>query len=108
MNEIKVGDILFGMWHYSMHYPVWFRVIKVGEKTAKAVRLRSEMIQPTDGGYGQQGYEVPSVEECDYDRGPHIIRENKSGELETGSYARYNHYCLNKWDGKPIWANHMD
>lgn len=107
MSEIKVGDILCGMWHYSMHYPVWFRVTKVTAKSAKAVRLRSVMIQSTDGGYGQQGYEVPSVEELRTDEKDAIIRQGKRG-LETGSYARYNHYNLEKWDGKPIWADHMD
>jgi len=106
-NEVKVGDILYGMWHYTMHYPVYFKIISVSEKQARAIRLESKMVQPTDGGYGQQGYEAPG-EECRYDRGVHIIRKGKRGELETGSYARYNHYNLNKWDGKPIWADHMD
>lgn len=50
-TKIKVGDILYGMWHYSMTYPVWFKVIKVTDKQAKAVRLRSRMVQPTDGFY---------------------------------------------------------
>ena len=102
MEQIKVGDILFGMWHYSMHFPVWFRVTKVTAKSAKAVRLGSRMVQPTDGGYGQQGYEVPNET---MERGEHIIRENKYG-LCTGS--KYDYFHLEKWDGEPIWADHMD
>ena len=93
------------MWHYTMHFPVWFQVTKVTEKTAKAVRLRSEMIRSTDGGYGQHGYEVPSVEV--FDGNEVTIRHGKHG-LETGSYARYNHYNLEVWDGEPIWADYMD
>ncbi len=105
MNEIKVGDILFGMWHYSMHFPVFFKVTKVNAKTATAVRLGSRMVQPTDGGYGQQGYEAPDETRIWSEN--HLIRVGKRG-LETGSYARYNHYSLEKWDGRPIWADHMD
>ena len=104
-NELKVGDILQGMWHYSMHYPVWFRITKVTDKTAKAEKLMSKMVRPTDGGYGQQGYEVPDENRI-YSTG-HIIRKGDRG-FETGSYARYNHFHLVKWDGQPIWADHMD
>lgn len=104
-NEVKVGDILQGMWHYSMHYPVWFRITKVMNKTAKAERLCSLMVRPTDGGYGQQGYEVP--DETRVMETGATIRKGKRG-FETGSYARYNHFNLVKWDGKEIWADHMD
>lgn len=105
-NQIKVGDILVGMWHYTMHYPVWFRVTSVSAKTAKAERLFSRMVRPTDGGYGQQGYEAPDLYRV-WNGKESIIRMGKHG-LETGSYARYDHYNLQKWDGQPIWADHMD
>ena len=104
-SELKVGDILQGMWHYSMHYPVWFRIVSVSNKTAKAEELMSKMVRPTDGGYGQQGYEMPDENRI-YSTG-HIIRKGDRG-FETGSYARYNHFNLVKWDGKAIWADHMD
>ena len=104
-DKVKVGDILYGMWHYSMHYPVWFKVIKVTDKQAKAVRLRSRMVQATDGGYGQQGYEVPGSEPLRCDLKEHIIRDGKYG-LCTGS--GYDYFKLTKWDGQPIWADHMD
>ena len=111
INEIKVGDILCGMWHYSMHYPVWFRVTKVTAKRAEAERLMSKMVEATDGGYGQQGYEVPDetriMDDWYSHNSVHIIREGKRG-LETGSYAKYNHFNLEKWNGEPIWADHMD
>ena len=103
-DKVKVGDILYGMWHYTMHYPVWFRVTKVTDKQAQAVRLRSVMVKPTDGGYGQQGYEAPG-EESLYDTKIHIVREGKYG-LCTGS--KWDYIPLEKWDGKPIWADHMD
>ena len=110
MKDIKVGDILQGMWHYSMHYPVWFKVVKVTEKQAQAVRLMSKMVRSTDGGYGQQGYEVPDEskilgEDWYSHKTKHIIREGKYG-LCTGS--KYDYFRLEKWDGKPIWADHMD
>lgn len=100
---VKVGDILYGMWHYSMHYPVWFRVTKVTDKQARAVRLYSRLVQATDGGYGQQGYEAP--DENREREGVHIIRKTKYG-LATGS--KYNYFRLEHWDGNPIWADHMD
>ena len=102
-NEVKVGDILYGMWHYTMHYPVWFKVVKVTDKQARAVRLSSRLVQATDGGYGQQGYEAPD-EYREWD-GVHIIRKDEYG-LATGS--KYDYFHLEKWDGKPIWADHMD
>ena len=103
-NELKVGDILQGMWHYSMHYPVWFRITKVTDKTAKAERLGSRMVRPTDGGYGQQGYEMPDETRV-MERREHIIRKNEYG-LCTGS--KYDYFHLEHWDGKAIWADHMD
>ena len=109
MEQIKVGDILYGMWHYSMHYPVWFKVTKVTAKQAQAVRLRSRMVQATDGGYGQQVYEAPDETSDMGDlcsrKKTHVIREGKYG-LCTGS--NYDYFKLNKWDGQPIWADHMD
>lgn len=104
-QTIKVGDILYGMWHYSMTYPVWFRVTKVTDKRATAVRLGSKMQRATDGGYNQQGYEVPD-EYAVRDGGKlHMIRETKYG-LATGS--KYDYFHLEKWDGKPIYADYMD
>lgn len=104
--NLNVGDIVYGMWHYSMHYPVFFKVTKVSDKRAKAVRLFGKMVKPTDGGYGQQGYEIPD-EHRQWGEDEHIIREGKHG-LETGSYQRCNHYSLEKWNGEPIWADYMD
>lgn len=104
MKDIKVGDILYGMWHYSMHYPVWFRVTKVSAKTAKAERLCSRLAMATDGGYGQQGYEVPDEFRV-AERKEHLIREDKHG-LATGS--KWDYFHLEKWYGQPIWADHMD
>ena len=104
MENIKVGDILYGMWHYSMHYPVWFRVTKVSAKTAKAERLCSRLAMATDGGFGQQGYEVPDEFRV-AERKEHTIREGKYG-LCTGS--KYDYFGLEKWNGQPIYADHMD
>ena len=104
-NTLKVGDILFGMWHYSMHYPVFFKVTKVTEKTAVADRYFEKMVEATDGGYGQQGY--VAIDENRRESSGHVIRLGSRG-LETGSYQRYNHYSLEKWDGKPIYADYMD
>ena len=104
MEDIKVGDILYGMWYYSMVFPVWFRVTKVTDKQAKAERLASQLVRATDGGYGQQGYEVPNESRL-ADNKVHVVREDKYG-LCTGS--RYNYFHLEKWNGRPIWADHMD
>lgn len=100
-DKVKVGDILYGMWHYSMHFPVFFRVTKVTAKTATAEQLFSKCVRATDGGYGQQGYEAPDIERGVWSDG-HIIRDGKRG-LETGSYAKYNHYNLQKWDSPRGW-----
>ena len=89
-----------------MHYPVWFRVTRVSDKTAKAVRLGSRMVRPTDGGYGQQGYEMPDESRV-LDGRVHTIRATERG-FETGSYARYDHFNLEKWDGREVYADHYD
>lgn len=101
MKDIKVGDILYGMWHYSMHFPVWFRVTKVTDKRAEAERLCS-------CGGGQQGYEWPNLNRVAESRKHYIKVNAKDGRLETGSWKRYDHYFLEKWDNQPIWADHMD
>ena len=104
-DRVNVGDILYGKWYCTMTYPVWFRITKVNAKTAVAERLSSKMVQTTDGGYGQRGYEVPSGEARLGDK-PHIIRIAKDGRLVTGS--GYDRFLLNKWDGQPIYADYMD
>ena len=61
------------------------------------------------GGFGQQGYEVPDETSGAIDwysrKKEHVIREDKHG-LCTGS--KYDYFHLQKWDGQPIWADHMD
>lgn len=104
-NILNVGDILVGEWHYTMTYPVWFKVTKVTDKQARAVRLRSVMVRSTDGGYNQQGYEAPAMEQRVGERGDHVIRMTEYG-LATGS--KYDYFHLEKWDGKPRWADHCD
>lgn len=100
MEQIKVGDILVGMWYCTMTYPKFYRVTKVTAKQAKAERLRNKMVR----GNGFQGYEVPDESEVFSDK-EIVIREGKYG-LCTGSGWDYT--SLKHWDGEPIWADHMD
>lgn len=102
MEQIKVGDILYGMWHYSMHFPVFFRVTKVTAKTATAELLFSKCVRATDDGYGQQGYEVPDFTRC---------KGEKLGRIEDDYVvvgSKWDTILLKKWDGQPVWADYMD
>ena len=102
---IKEGDILCGTHGWSMRIPHFYRVIKVTEKRLKVVRLASRMVQATDGGYNQQGYEMP-VNAChSLDAKTEIARPYK-GEWLIGS--RYDTMRCTLWDGQPIWADYCD
>jgi len=104
-NEIRVGDILAGTWGYSMIIPCFYRVIKVTPTGCKVIQLDKRMVQSTDGGYFQQGYEMPLRDTIQRGATEKLARYDgdcyKIGSRSTAEYIR-------PWDGKPIWADYMD
>lgn len=102
-QTIQVGDILAGTWGYSMRIPCFYRVVGLTEKRAKVVELGHKMVRSTDGGYFQQGYEMP--DDSRLESRVQLARPYKDAWL-VGS--KYNERYLCKWDGSPIWADYMD
>ena len=106
MEQIKVGDIYAGTWGYSMTIPAFYIVTKVTKKRVKVCELEKEMV--SSDGYGQRGYERP-VEPYSID----LDEKEKICKLEEDGYLRipqgYSSFVLaSPWDGKPIYADHMD
>ena len=108
-NDIKVGDILAGTWGYSMVIPCFYKVTKVTPTGCKVVQLKSVMVRSTDGGYNQQGYEMPTKENESRDGKEVLARYiEKYGEYKVGSSRDYTARYIKKWDGQPIWADYCD
>lgn len=109
-TNIKVGDILCGTWGYSMTIPCFFKVIAMTDKRLKVVELPKQMVNCTDGGYNQQGYEMPvNVDTIRLtSKQSQLARQSKydSNRFVVGS--NYDARYLRLWDGKPIWADYMD
>lgn len=106
MNEIKVGDILAGTWGYSMVIPEFFEVIGKTAKTLKVRRLEKEMLKPN--AYGQQGYEVPAEPLRNDER---EFEGTARLSIEGGLYVKMEYRTrvfVEKWNGRPIWADYMD
>lgn len=106
-QDFKVGDILMGMWHCTMHYPLYFQVIGTTPQKVRVQEIKKHMTRSTDGGYFQQGYEEPVV--------PYQPERGESPKLGTidGEWLRIpigcgSHVYAEKWDGQPVWADHMD
>lgn len=106
MNEIKVGDILAGTWGYSMVIPIFYEVTKVTDKRLKLVELEKRMV--SHDGYGQRGYEVPVLATRDLDAREVIARPSKYGKGEWVVGGKYDRQYIEKWNGRPVWADYCD
>lgn len=80
---------------------MFWKVTKVTEKTAKAVQIRSIMID----GDGQRGNVLPDMFGEDYDGKVYTIRTGKYG-LKTTMYGDVK--LLDIWDGQPVFADYCD
>ena len=102
-HTLKVGDILYTSWGYSMTIVDFFKVTKLLTATKIAVVPLNDDISS-----GQRGYSGEKVPDMTHQTGQReqivFIRNNqakvalKSGVIQT---ARI-------WDGKPVYFNHMD
>ena len=105
--SIKVGDILAGTWGYSMTIPCFYKVTKITPTGCKVVQLAKYMCRSTDGGYNQQGYELPLKTLKERDAKEQLARFiEKWGEYKIGS--KYDARHIRPWDGQPIYADYCD
>ena len=96
-TNIKVGDILAGTTGYSMVIPIFYKVVGITDKRLKVVELCSRMVQSTDGGYNQQGYEMPITDSpTNYKVVLAKPCERWEGEFKIGS--RYDAQYVHLWD----------
>lgn len=107
-EEIKVGDILAGTWGYSMTIPCFYKVTKITPTGCKVVELDKYMSQSTDGGYNQEGYEMPRPDVVRGHATEELARYWGDGEYKVGSSKSYTARYIRKWDGQAVWANYCD
>ena len=108
-NEINVGDILAGTWGYSMTIPCFYKVTKITPTGCKVVELDKHMVRSTDGGYNQQGYEMPLETTGRHGGAEQLARYiPKWEEFKVGSSKQYTARYIHKWDGHPVYADYCD
>jgi hypothetical protein len=104
-NTWTVGDTLYGVYHYSMTLPYFYKVIKKTAKTFTLVELTAKL---ASGHYNGYFSEVPDDSKLEKDlKGEQIrARINKFNELSVGrSSSKIN---LHLWDGKPVEGCDLD
>ena len=107
MEDIKVGDILAGTWGATMVIPEFFEVEKVTAKTARVRRLEKEMLKPN--ACGQQGYEVPAKPlQSDWREFEGTARMTEASGVYVVKIEYGTRVFVEKWNGRPVWANYMD
>lgn len=101
---IKVGDILYDVWGYSMTIVEYYKVTKiVSPCRVEIVEIGAERISCDCGG-GENLMPVPEVE-----RGEKIIKQVVANRHGSGWYIKINDsVSLTPWDGRPKYQNTWD
>ena len=86
-----------------MRIPIFFKVVKVTRARVTLEEFEGVMVSPTDGGCGQQGYEMP-----DWSKSNGIVtaRIYADGLMVKNSYGE--HVFATLWDEKPVYADYCD
>lgn len=97
-NPFKAGDILHYQFHYSMSFPMFFKVTRVSPKCVWVVELGKTIAENRDG-YGQEGTEIPDESAIWSKEKRCALRESWRG---VGALVdSYSGYVATLWDGKP-------
>lgn len=97
----KVGDILCGVWSYSMTIPYFYKILKRTAKSFTIIELKTKIVSGHFNGQYEVMPEYPY--KVDNDEKPITARIKKDG------YVYANKVHLNKWDGKtPLPGNGLD
>lgn len=95
------------MWYYTMQYPNFYKVTKTTDKTVMLIQLEKRMVRATDGGYCQQGYEVPDPDRSYGKETRHIVKFcGDSAYVSVSDCGAMGKARV--WDGEPKYADHMD
>ena len=103
-NTWTVGDTLYGVFHYSMTLPYFYKVIKKTAKTFTLVELTAKL---ASGHYNGYFSEVPDDSKLEKDlKGEQIrARINKYNNLVVGKSSKI---YLKLWDGEPVEGCDLD
>ena len=103
-NTWTVGDTLYGVSHYSMTLPYFYKVIKKTAKTFTLVELTAKL---ASGHYNGYFSEVPDDSKLEKDlKGEQIrTRINKYNNLVVGKSSKI---YLRLWDGEPVEGCDLD
>ena len=103
-NTWTVGDTLYGVSHYSMTLPYFYKVIKKTAKTFTLVELTAKL---ASGHYNGYFSEVPDDSKLEKDlKGEQIrARINKYNNLVVGKSSKI---YLKLWNGEPVEGCDLD
>lgn len=103
-NElVNIGDILHSSWGYSMTLNNFYRVTKrIGKTTIEMEEIPSKWVE----GDGFTGKVVPDLEA----KSIRVIRKRVKESSFKGFSVKVteSQYIFGKWNGNPIYENHMD
>ena len=108
---VKVGDVFYASYGYSMCLNSFYQVIEVLGTTK--VRVRETLTKTTShDGYGQQGYEKMMYGVFDLDREPldKMVQISKYDKRPYIKISNYKHAYLlpeNRYD-EEFWFDYMD
>ena len=97
-SKWKQGDILCGIWSYTMVIPYFYKILKRTPKSFTIVELKKKL---SSGHYNGQFTVVPEEPHKTEDK-PVTARINKWGGVSVKNVT------LHKWDGKPLHGDDMD
>ena len=101
---MKIGDMFAGTWGATMTIPQFFVVVKVTAKRVRMAEYDGRMVRSTDGGYNQQGYEMPNMVKC---LGEVIGTPESDGCIRVKNHMG-SYMWVKPWDGKPVYADYCD
>ena len=102
VNQLQEGQILYGVWGYSMTIPHFYVVTRVTPKGCKVMELSKRMVESTDGGYNQMGYEMPCLP---VKAGATELQARYYG---NGEWKIGTRFFVSLWAGQPVYANYCD
>lgn len=100
----EVGDILSSTWGYSMQIVDFYQVVAV---TPKMITVR-QIASKIESGNGMRGTSVPVPDAFEQKPHPWQVTEFKRKVLPGGYINIDSVSCAHKWNGKPLYHDHMD
>jgi len=98
----KVGDIVYGLWGYTISRPHFYKIDRITPNTLFLTRLKGKIVE---GAYNGQYKEIPTDQiNKDYPQARATIRK-KSGRAVI---TKENYMHLYLWTGEPVYGDGLD